>query len=151
MRKGARGVDYDKHGKKVLIWTSDGIGVISFEHEIPSDEIFEKGPKVSWIYPKSGNVEQAFWVYEGAYILFRSGTAVKLMEQETFGDPHLYEVAAVKEDTSVGYDEDSGRMYYLDAETSALTEMEIIPKHSIITLPFPAIEEPRRKAKAGAS
>ena len=101
--KGTLGLEFHPKSKRVLVWKKDAIGIIDFSKERGEGNVFEAGPKVVWAFRQGEKIEQAFWVYEGSHILFRDKNKVFLLELETYGKPHLYELIEVKHKSSVFY------------------------------------------------
>lgn len=150
--EGVLGLAFYPKLKRVLIWTEDALGVLDFSKqrvELGEKEIFESGPKLTWVFKKGEQIEQAFWVYEGSHILFRDKDKIFLLELETYGKPHLNFLTAVKHKSAIFYSEDLGKLYYLDSTTGNLTSMEILPRWEILPLPFPERKEEKKKAEIG--
>ena len=145
--EGVKGLRFYPKQEKVLVWTDDKIGVLDFSKEHEDEKVFERGPKLFWVFKKGKKIEQAFWVYEGSHVLFRDDRTVYLLELETYDKPHLYELTKVRKKSSVFYSEDSGKLYYLDPEAEALSSLEILPRRDLLLLPFPERKE-KRKASA---
>ncbi len=147
-RSGIKGLQFDPKQQKVLIWGEERIGVLDFSKEERGDEkMFERGPELFWVFKKGVKIEQAFWVYEGSHILFRDEDMVYLLELETYGKPHLYELTRVRKKSSIFYAEDSGKLYYLDPESAALSTIEILPRRDLLLLPFPERKEKRKPSE----
>ncbi|MBI4394675.1 MAG: PEGA domain-containing protein [Candidatus Omnitrophica bacterium] len=143
---GILGMEFYQKDKRLLVWASDAIGIIDFSKERAGEEnVFETGPKVVWLFKQGEKIEQAFWVYEGSHILFRDKNKVFLLELETYGKPHLYELAKVKDKSSVFYSEEAGKLYYLDASTGNLSYLEVLPRRDLLLLPFPERKEEKKK------
>lgn len=148
VRSGIKGLQFDPKHEKVLVWGEERIGVLDFSKEEREDEkVFERGPELFWVFKKGANIKQAFWVYEGSHILFRDEDVVYLLELEIYGKPHLYELTRVKEKSSIFYAEDSGKLYYLDPESTALSAIEILPRRDLLLLPFPERREKRKPSE----
>ena len=139
---GVLGVDYFRKGRRLLVWKKDRVGIVDFSREkSPGSEMFEKGPRLRWIFQKGNSVSQAFWVYEGSHILFRDGNHVYLLDTETYGEPEVLEIVKVREGTAVYYHEENGHLYYLNEESGRLESIEILPKKAVINFPFPERRE----------
>ncbi|MBI3999941.1 MAG: PEGA domain-containing protein [Candidatus Omnitrophica bacterium] len=143
--KGVLGLEFHPKSKRVLVWKKDAIGIIDFSKERGEGNVFEAGPKVVWAFRQGEKIEQAFWVYEGSHILFRDKNKVFLLELETYGKPHLYELIEVKHKNSVFYSEEAGKLYYLDSTTGSLSSVEVLPRRDILLLPFPERKEEKKK------
>jgi len=139
---GVAGFEYDKKRKRLLVWQKNKIGILDFSRErVAGGEMFEKGPRLTWIFKDGDNIAQAFWVYEGSHVLFRDGSQVRLLDTETYETPVVHTVTGVKDKTDVYYSEDSGSLYYLDKDSAQLVSLEIFPKKAVINLPFPERRE----------
>ena len=121
--------------------------MLDFAHESRSQEVFEKGPKIDWIYTKGQAIEQAFWVYEGSHVLFRDQDHLVLAEVETYGKPHLYPVAEVRAGTAAFYNEESGKVFFLDRDSGSLAAVEILPRRDLILFPFPDRKEEKKSSQ----
>jgi len=94
-------------------------------------------------FTRGNRIEQAFWAYEGSHIVFHDADHVLLLEVETYGKPHLYDLLQVKRKSFVMYSDEAGTLYFLDAATGALASLEVLPKREVILLPFPERREER--------
>jgi hypothetical protein len=145
--EGIEGMQYDASHERLLVWKKGELGVIDFTKALWSDEIFEKGPRVLWVYRRGVRIEQAFWVYEGSHILFRDRDGVYLLELETYGKPHLHFLLEVKSKSSVFYSEATGKLYYLDPQSARLCSVEILPRKELVPFPFPERKEEKKKSE----
>lgn len=128
---GVVGFDYDSKSKKLLIWTSEKIGVLNFA-PAEEPEIFEKAPYVKWIYEEGRKIEQAFWVYQDSHVLFKDAHQVSLIESgDHFNPRHVHPITQVKRGTSVFYNEQTGMLYYLEEKRGRLVRMELLPQREI--------------------
>lgn len=130
------GVEFDKEHKKLLFWKRDKIGVLDFSEELEGSPIRPQRPKVVWLYTKGEDVLECFWVFKGSYVLLHDKSGVYLLEAPSERESALTFVTKTKRNTPVYYGEASGCLYYLDAETSRLQSLEIIPKSHLLSMPF---------------
>lgn len=142
------GFDMDKRQTRLVLWTKDALGIVDFSGEARKEDIFERGPEVTWVYRKGKDIQRAFWVYQDAYVLFQDQNDIFLLELETFGKPNLDQLLSVKKHTPIHYVEQKGRLYYLDEKSEKLMSLEIVPKQTLIDIPLPLIEEERKEKKA---
>ncbi|MDD5633797.1 MAG: PEGA domain-containing protein [Candidatus Omnitrophica bacterium] len=133
---GVLGHEFCAKDRKILIWTKDKIGVLDLRTERTGDVEFEIPPRLKWIYEKGIDIKQAFWAYDAAYIIFKDGDKVFLMESEWLDGPNVRDIVTVKTGTSVYYTEQTGNIYYLDAESGELKSVKIIPDKELIPLSF---------------
>lgn len=144
--EGVRGLGWDSRKNQVLVWTKEKIGVLRLSREHEEEKGFERGPELMWAYGQAKKIEQAFWVYEDSHVLFRDAGHLRLLELETYGTPHLYELGSAKRKTAIFYSEESGKVYYLDSGSGALESLEILPRRELLLLPFPERKEKRKAA-----
>ncbi len=149
VEEGVLGLEFYPKLKRVLLWKKDALGVLDFSKENNGENVFESSAKLVWVFKQGKRIEQAFWVYEGSYILFRDDNKIFLLELETYGKPHLYELLEVRHDSSIFYSEESGELYYLDPVSGNLSSMEILPRREILLLPFPERKEEKKKIEIG--
>jgi len=144
---GVMGFEFYPPNEQVLLWQKNKLGILDFSREPKKDEVFEKGPKLVWIYKQAEKIEQAFWVFGGSHILFRDDDKVYLIELETYGKPILRRLLQVKKKSSVFYSEESGKLYYLESATGHLSSVEILPRREILLLPFPERKEEKKRSE----
>ncbi|MGD2279038.1 MAG: hypothetical protein PVH45_02945, partial [Candidatus Omnitrophota bacterium] len=128
-------------------WKKDRIGVLDFSTEKTQNAEFEIGPRLTWVYTKGKNIEQAFWMFEASHILFRDGNDTFFIEIEGYGEFKINNILKVREKSSVFYSDDTGDMYYLDSSTGELLLVEIVPVEGVISLPFPEINTEAKDKK----
>jgi len=122
---GVRGVRFYEAAGDILLWTKGKIGILDFAKE-DTGGVFEKGPKLDWVYGEGSDIREAEWVYDGSHILFRDGSTVNLLALKGRDKPRLISLFPVKEKSSIFYSEDTGNFYYIDKETGALMALSII-------------------------
>ncbi len=149
VEKGVRGFHFDKKHRKVLIWTENAIGTISFARE-KKEQNGGRPQKVEWLLTQAGSILKAFWAHDGSYIIFQDQSKVFLLELETFGAPALYELLETKGESPVFYTDDSGELFYLDKNTGNLMSLEVVPKWKVLEVPFSILKEKEREGKAAA-
>ncbi len=144
---GTLGFRFSPHSERLVLWEKRQLGLVDFS-KIPKDEkVFENGPRLFWIFKRGEKIKQAFWVYEGAHILFRDADKVFLLELETYGKPHLNFLVQVKKKSSVFYSDSLGKLYYLEGSTDKLCSIEVLPKREILLLPFPERKEEKKESE----
>ena len=150
LEEGLSGVQFDSQQDRLLVWTKEAIGIINFAKQKTSPaQIFDSGARLIWIYQKGERIDQAFWVFDGSHVLFRNKNKIYLLELETYGKPHLYELLEVWDKSSIYYHEDSGNLYYLERTAGHLSVLELLPRKDILTLPFPERKEEQKKIEIG--
>lgn len=131
--------------RKILAWGAKEIGILDFRRLPPDKEIFEKGIRLAWVYREGSDIRQAFWVYEATHVLFLDGDEIRLLEMEGFGNSIVSPVVRVKKGSTIHYSEETGRVYFLEAKSSALASIEILPKRKI-QFQFPEFKEERKES-----
>ena len=133
-----RGLALSDETREVLLWKENGLGVLRFPR--PGDEsLFEKGPKITWIYENANSVHQAFWVYEGSQILFRDSETVFLIPRDSYGPHEATALFSVQKGSDIHYSDRSGNAYFLDPEGRFVTA-KILPKTQLGPLSLPEFE-----------
>lgn len=123
---------FDEATGRLLIWTGHALGIIDFS--LPEqNHLFGPGPLVTWLTQTAENIEQAFWVNKGTYVLYRDQNKIVLIETERFNKPAAYEIFNVKRHSSVVYSETTGKLYYLDNQTQQLSSVTIVPGQDVFT------------------
>jgi hypothetical protein len=130
---------FDEESERLLVWTEHDLGIIDFS--LPNqDHLFGPGPLVTWLTKTAENIEQAFWVNRGTYVLYRDQSKVVLMETEKFNKPAGYEIMQVKRNSAVVYSDATGTLYYLDGHTQQLSALTVVPEQD-----FFAFQNRRKK------
>lgn len=145
--EGIEGMQYDPSTERLLVWKKGELGILDFAKPLWNDDFFEKGPRLTWAYRRGDRIEQAFWVYEGSHIVFRDRAGVYLLELETYGKPHLNLLLEVKAKSPIHYSEATGKIYYLDPQSSRLSSVEILPRKELVRFPFPERKEEKKKSE----
>ena len=140
--KGVLGLEADPQREHVLVWTKTALGYLDVS-DGTGEDLSDEGPVVHWFFTRGNHIEQAFWVYEGSHVVVRDGAHVFLLELETYGKPHRYDLLDVKPRTAVAYAESTGQLYFLEAASGSLSSIELLPKQELILLPFPQRREER--------
>ncbi len=142
-----RGYEIINHPKKLVVWTATQIGVIELEVEPDSGDFFERGPHIVWVYQEGRDIRRAFWVYEGAHIVFLDGNRAFFLDLETFSkaEPHL--LFEVKNNSGITYSEDTGALYFLDPDRETLQQAALTPNHERSLIAFPTRQEKSVKRK----
>jgi hypothetical protein len=145
---GVLGFELSSKPKRVLLWTKNTLGILDFFKNRPEEEtIFEPAPELVWLIRERENIEQAFWVYEGSHVLFRDQNKIFLMELETYGKPVLHELFEVKNNSSIFYSDESGKLFFIEPETGHLASISLLSKWEILPPSFPEPKEEKRKFK----
>ena len=121
------GVNYNKSNNKLLYWTKNAIWIADFNVESDGGSLFKERVQLTEVYNEGVNICQCFWVYGGAYALFRDKNNVYLLELAPEAGYHKENIVKVKEKAAVFYSEKTGFLYYIDPKGN-LVKIEILPK-----------------------
>src|SRR5439155_869247 len=97
-----KGFLYSERKKLLLLFKKDDIGFIDFGKN-KAEEFWEKGSLPQWLKIGGKEIKQAFWVNDGAQILYSDQNEVFLTERESFNQPVIYKVTAIKKGTAIDY------------------------------------------------
>ena len=112
---------------RVLLWTSEQVGVLEFPTAPSGEEVIESLPELQWVLKRRVNLEQGFWVFHGSHAVCRDDTQVFLLELDPHGTTQLVPLIQVKKHSSVMYSEETGALYYLDRSSGALRSIQLLP------------------------
>ena len=130
---GIKGFQFDKNNQRLLIWKKDDMGFIDFT-KILNEDIFEKGPKVTWLHIPAKNIQQALWINRGSQVLCVDDNMVFITETASFGQTEISKITDVKEGSSVAYAESLGRLFFLKPETHTLSSIKIVPRDAMLSI-----------------
>ncbi len=100
---------------------------------IEGSESPETPVALTWIYASGHAIEQAYWVYRDAYVLFRDEDQVFLLERPLIGTPRAMPLVRVHRRTEIAYNDESGMLYYLDP-AGHLSSLQIVPRRELLPL-----------------
>jgi hypothetical protein len=105
-------------------------------HRSPLEESerSEAPAALTWIYANGHAIEQAFWAYRDAYILFRDADQVFLLERPLIGTPRPIPLVRVHRRTGVSYNDETGTLQYLDP-AGQLSSLQIVPQWELLPRP----------------
>lgn len=142
-----RGFDFARRSQKLVVWTSSRIGILDLENETDSENFFELGPHIVWVFEKGADIRQALWIYDDSHLVFRDSDRVYFLDLETFSKTEPEELFSVYSHSAISYSETTGSVYFLDPEKKALKRCALAPRHDLIVMPFPARQEKLLKRK----
>lgn len=148
--QGVRGIKYYPKLNRVLLWEKDRIGVIDFSVEETGNVEFEKGPSLLWVYSGGKNIDQCFWVYEGAHILARDGEDTFLIAIEEYGEVQKAPVLKVNDASPVYYSEETGMLYFLSSSEAGLFSAVLVPHKGIVPA-LPVKEQAEEEGRMAGS
>lgn len=154
--QGIRGAAWSENKERALVWQRDRIGIVE-PAESPEEfmdvamrasrtiprvlpggfqmerlEDAQTPMPITWIYRGGRAIEQAFWVYGDAYILFRDEESVFLMERRHSGTASPAPLVRVLRRTRIAYDDNAGTLYYVDPD-GRLSSLQIIPRQDLLS------------------
>jgi hypothetical protein len=117
---------------RLLLWQDQRVGVLAFggAKEPKPKRPLEVQPE--WIPVPGIKVQQAFFVLEGTYVLYRNGARVVLVCPERGGQRKQVPVVQVRGGTSVYYSDRNGKLFYLDSLTGRPSSLEIIGNTQLV-------------------
>jgi len=137
VENGVEGTAYFAQNKQLLVWQKERIGILDFSKERSREDIFQRGPRLAWLYENGKSIEQVFWMYDGSQILFRDKDKLFLLELNRAAEKEPEFLFAVRRKSSILYHEDTGRLFYLDEHAGKLLCLQLVPQTEIITFSFP--------------
>ena len=135
--KGILGCEFDPATKKLLLWKKNAIGIFDFSNQQQESETARSELTPVWVYTAGENITECFWAVKGTHIIFGDKEGAYLLEPESYGASHSAFIALPKRDSPIFYSEITGCLYYLDAQTSKLTSVELVPRSYLELLLFP--------------
>ncbi len=145
---GVLGFAFLAKSQRIIFWTRDKLGAIDFSRSREKEKFFEVGPEIDWIVQDAQNIRQAFWVNEGSHAVYSDENTVYLaaLNGET-GAEARQKLVDIGAGSSFAYDDDSGRLLYLDPVAGNLNAVRLIPEEKFLNLSLPAQPE-KKPAKA---
>jgi len=159
--QGIRGVQWSEDHDLALCWQRDRIGLIEPAQELvpgttataqegDQDAVLrarrvlggfdiagfdspETPAGLTWIYANGHAIEQVFWAYHDAYILFRDDDQVFLLERPLVGAPRPIPMVRIHRHTEIAYNDEAGTLYYLDPE-GWLSSLQVVPRWELLPL-----------------
>jgi len=127
---GVKGIEFHHQSKRVLFWMNNQAGIIDYRPLYSADPTIAKTvpTKGHWFYSKGGAITQAFWAYQGFYIILVDADKVFIFELKGETEASPSRVVKIKYGSSVHYLESSGKLYYLDPLTKRLKCIDIVDK-----------------------
>jgi len=138
VEKGVRGLEFHSRSKRVLFWMKNQAGIIDYRplYSVDPTRVKTTPTEGFFFYSTGEDISQAFWAYQGAYIVLKDRDKVFLFELKGEGEAKPDEIVRVKGSSSVHYLESTGKLYYLDPSTRNLRYVEIISKDQEQPLSF---------------
>lgn len=133
--RGVIGTEFDRFGRRILLWKKDGLGILDFSKERMGDVTFEVSPQLKWIFTGGKDISQAFWMYDGSHVLFRDENSIFLADLQPYGEPTPVFLFNVRKGSSVSYNESDGKISFLDPGSGNLVSVFIVPGHGLIKIP----------------
>lgn len=124
---GVRGYQIEEDGRKVALWQGERVGVLDFEKPEHKKEFFERGPEIEWVFEKGRSIRQAYFVYEGAYVLFCDEDEIFLARIGERDIP-AEGLVRVREKSGFFYAEKTGKLYYLESSRGEFMAADVLPE-----------------------
>lgn len=86
------------------------------------------GPIIRWMTEHDAPIRDAFWVADGTYVLFRDDRRVLLVHLWRTSEGEAVPLVEIKRGTEVAWGKAQGRVYFLDAQTSRLSSIAVMPQ-----------------------
>ena len=123
---GVRDVVEDPRRGRALVWQADQLGVL----DLVAWRAAPERAAPAWVYQDGRDLQEAYWVHDGSYVLFRDDDRVRLLELDAPGPRPVVDVVQVKKNSAIAYFDDWGLLYYLDRVTGDLRTVELVPDHA---------------------
>jgi hypothetical protein len=133
--KGVTGFEFGSDRNLLLYWSKKSIGLADFA-AAKSEDVFKAAFRTQTLYAKASSIRQCFWAYNDSHILCSDEDALYLIEIEPQGENHIETIGKIRKDTDVLYSDETGVVYYLDADSGKLEECRIIPKEAMTLIPL---------------
>jgi len=129
IEKNVEGFVFDETTQRLLLWTKDKIGILDFSPK-EKEGIFEQGPNLTWLGIEAKHIQQAVFANKGAQVIYINQNEIMITETISFDQPVTYEITPVKKGTFFKYDDQSGKLFYIDRKTSYLSFIWIRPENA---------------------
>jgi hypothetical protein len=138
VRRGIKGFSFNRETEQLLIWTENKIGVLPLGQEFTPKQLMDKETPLRWVVTTASNIHQVCWVNRGGQILFTDQERVNLCDTNPSYPPVVTEVARIKRNSDIAYSDNSGRLFFLNANDGSLSCVQILPSPAgIISFPIP--------------
>jgi len=116
--------------------------VLPHRSHLEESESSEAPAALTWIYANGHAIEQVFWAYRDAYVLFRDDDQVFLLERPLIASPPPIPLVRVHRRTEVSYNDETGTLHYLDP-AGQLSSLQIVPRWELLPRPsFRSVDSP---------
>lgn len=127
VNQGVRDYGVDAEGRKIVLWQKEHLGVLDFEKPERKKEFFERGPEIEWVVENGEDIRKAYFVYDGAYVLFCDRDTLFLSRLGESG-MRPEKLVTVREGSDFFYSEKTGKLYYLESLHGNLVAADILPE-----------------------
>jgi hypothetical protein len=146
VEKGVLGYDAVVKSQRIVFWTKEKLGVIDFSRSKTRDKFFEIGPRIDWIFRKGKSIKQAFWVNEGSHVIFSDRDQIYLINAGINTANQADKLVPVQENSSFFYSDDSGKLFYLDADAGGVMMSQLLPEENFLNISLPVRTEEQVKS-----
>ena len=136
--EGVVGVDTAPRAGRLLLWKRSQLGVLETDLHSDAETGHSQLSDVRWADCGAQNIHQVFWVDDGTHVLVHDQDRALFVRLPSpgFARVRVDEVARLKPETGLAYCAVTGKLYFIDRDTSRLTSIEILPRRELLSLPF---------------
>ncbi len=132
-----KGFVFNASDNDLLVWTRNKIGVIDLSERENKVSRTSQTAAITWLPIEGENIRQAFWVNNGYQILWRDNNTVFICDANNTKNLPANTITSVKKGTTIHYDEQTGRLFYLDPRDHYLVSIDILSSKFLLHLPLP--------------
>lgn len=126
--------------KNIFVYLSTSVNRINIKAKAIYPNIAERDLPVAErrppAIPDAPKADQVFLINNGNTFLFRQGSTVYLMDEQTFVQPRLTTVITVAKNSDIFFADKTGTMYYIDKKTGFLSSLQIWHNKPLIPKPI---------------
>ena len=127
-----RGTAVDRPNERMAFWTKNKIGYLEAWPEKHRPGSPGARLRATWLPVNLNNIRQVFWVNDGGYLLCLDSNRVVLIEVTPYPDPDEAEVVRVQKNSRMYFSNQTGELFFLHPDTSALFSINMIPERTLL-------------------
>jgi hypothetical protein len=85
----------------------------------------------------ASRAQERFLINDKNDLLIRQGAWIRIVPQEDFDNPPVYDIAKSRPSTNMYFEEKNGELFYLDDDTGFLFAVQILPYRTLLNIPVP--------------